>query len=263
LGITSGSGTDAVLILPDQAARLFVLDFEDLPARAAEAMPIVKLRLKKSVPFDIDSAALSYSAQRVGAGWQVVAVVTPQAIVQEYEQMAEELGLRPRWVNLSTLASLGLAEPMEPESAQPREGDGGLGSERDSQGLPAVLVVKYSPPWLTTAILQGRHLRLFRTAGIAAESEDGAAAQGPVLESIYPAVAYFQDTYAGRLERIYLCGLGETSAALADVLQTELPLQVAPLVEASRVAAGLDPDPAERHFAALLGIAREQQRAGN
>lgn len=250
LGLGDGSGpTDAALVIPDQAARLFVLHFEAFPQRATEAIPMVKWRLKKSVPFDIDSCTVSYFALRQDTGWEVVAVVTPQAILRSYEELAEGLGLRPRVVTLSTLAALGLVEESNPDG----EAGGPLG----------VLVAKYSPPWFTTSIIQGRQLVLFRTAGLTAGSEDRAVFPEQVLETIYPSVAYFQDTQAGRLGKLYLCGLGESGALIAEALEQELQLRALPLVaDPARMAgAGVEPLLAERHFTALLGMAREQQSA--
>ena len=58
--------SDAVLIIPDQAARLFVFTLDSLPKRPAEALSLVQFRLKKSVPFDIEFASVSYQAHRRG-----------------------------------------------------------------------------------------------------------------------------------------------------------------------------------------------------
>ena len=48
------------LIVPDTAVRVFVLDFDSLPPKAAEAVPVLRFRLRKMVPFDVEHAALSY-----------------------------------------------------------------------------------------------------------------------------------------------------------------------------------------------------------
>src|SRR5579864_2137138 len=53
----------AALILPDFAARVTVLDFDSFPSDAEEQLALVKFRVKKTVPFDIDSAAISYYVQ--------------------------------------------------------------------------------------------------------------------------------------------------------------------------------------------------------
>ncbi|MCH7979728.1 MAG: hypothetical protein IH935_12230, partial [Acidobacteria bacterium] len=190
---------------------------------------------------------------------QVVAVPTPQAVLQQYETLAESFGFRPRWVTLSTLASLELAEtanlkdaPGGAAPAAPAEGSNGK-----TPGLPGVLVAKYSPPGFTTAILQGRHLRLFRTVKVDANGE-GLLSPADVLEVLHPSVVYFQDNFEGPLQQAYLCGLGENSAAIAEALEGEMHLKTAPLVQEQHGGADADRSRWERHFAALLGVAREQ-----
>jgi hypothetical protein len=205
--------------------------------------------LKKSVPFDIEAAAISYHARRRGNEWEAVAVVTPQAVVRQYEDLATGLGLLPRQVTLSTLATLGLVN--DPAGANAPSG------ERSSGGL---LIAKYSPPWLTTAIVYGGSLHLFRTAAL----DEGSVEPLPpsrVLEALYPSVAYFQDTAGTSLEAALLCGMGATTGPIAEALKREFNLSAKTLLQESDSHTGNASVPdAERNMAALLGIAREQQR---
>jgi len=242
---------DAVLVVPDQAARLFVLDFEAFPERPAEALAVLKWRLKKSVPFEIESASISYSARRLHPAWQVVAVVTPQFVIRQYEDVVRGLGLRPRWVTLSTLACLGLAEDSR--------GNGSGGADSTDGPVPGVLLVKYSPPWLTLCILQQDCLRLFRTVGLTAkDTASSLAAQ--VLEALYPSFAYFQDHFQSPLEQAYLCGLGQESDITAAALEREMAIRSQLLLsEPASLPAGLGFADAERYFASILGMIREQQ----
>src|SRR5579862_4943078 len=53
----------AAVILPDYAARVTVLDFDSFPSSAEEQLSLVRFRVKKTVPFDIDSAAVTYYVQ--------------------------------------------------------------------------------------------------------------------------------------------------------------------------------------------------------
>ena len=255
LGRNGGTPTnshmlDIALVIPDQAARVFFLSFDQFPSQASQAIPLVRWKLKKSVPFDIDASTVSYAARRTANEWEVLAVVSPAAIVSQYEALMQRAGLQPRFVTLSTLGSLGLV-PMdeEPQTAEPDAG--------------SYLLAKYSPPWLTTAILHEGSVRLFRTVPIGSND----ATRPPqdslreFLEAVHPSVAYFQDNFGRPLERAYLCGLGEISAALAESLSIELRLQSRPLLEESPAAvSGMDPALAERNLAALMGISRVRRR---
>ena len=72
----------AALILPDNCVRIAVLDFDTLPEKEEERRPLINFRLRKSVPFDIDEAALSYFPQ---AGKKVIVALAPSEIVAHYE----------------------------------------------------------------------------------------------------------------------------------------------------------------------------------
>src|SRR5689334_13484897 len=54
---------DVALILPDYSARIAVLDFDQFPSDDKEQISLIRFRLKRSVPFDVESAAISYFAQ--------------------------------------------------------------------------------------------------------------------------------------------------------------------------------------------------------
>jgi type IV pilus assembly protein PilM len=242
--LASGRGRDTALIVPDQAARVFFLDFDSLPQHASEAIPLVRWRLKKSVPFDIEDSTVAYFARRREAQWAVVAVVSPHAIIRQYESLAESAGLKPRLLTLSTLATLGLL----PAPA----GDAGPGS-------PSVLVAKYSPPAFTTAIVHDGSLCLFRSVSIGRAT--GEVSMTELREAIYPAVAYFQDNYGGTLETAYLCGLGESTAAIAESLAQELHLASVPLLaESALPRSGWDGAQLDRNLAAVAGLFRQRRR---
>src|ERR1700709_1535281 len=53
----------AALILPDYSSPRQVLDFDAFPAKAEEQQALVRFRMKKTVPFDIETAAVSFYAQ--------------------------------------------------------------------------------------------------------------------------------------------------------------------------------------------------------
>src|SRR6202158_1417340 len=89
MAVRSLSGTqaarkrkDVALILPDFSARISVLDFDNFPADAKEQASLIRFRLKRSVPFDVETAAMSYWAQAGAKGkMDVVVVMAPLEIV--------------------------------------------------------------------------------------------------------------------------------------------------------------------------------------
>ena len=145
------------LVLPDAAMRVLLLDFDALPAKAAEALPIVRFRLKKLLPFDSDDAVVSYQVMSSAKTLvRVLAVAVPKEVLAEYEGLVREAGFEPGAVLPSTLAAVAGLNEME----------------------AAVLLVNASEAGVTTAIVQGSVLLLHRTVDMAAEGVEIAASPG-------------------------------------------------------------------------------------
>ena len=64
-------------------------------------------RLRKSLPFDVDKAKVSYQAQTSPAGMRVVAAVALNSVLEDYEAAFVEAGFSPGVVLPSMLAALG------------------------------------------------------------------------------------------------------------------------------------------------------------
>ncbi|HWB32182.1 MAG TPA: hypothetical protein VG714_03315, partial [Acidobacteriaceae bacterium] len=109
-------GRVVTLVVPDAAVRVLLVDFDELPSKQAEALPVVRFRLKKLLPFDADDAAVSYQVMAQGrGGTQVLAVAMPRESLREYEAMVREAGYEAGAVLPSTLAMLaGLEESERP-----------------------------------------------------------------------------------------------------------------------------------------------------
>lgn len=143
------SGRDVTLIVPDAAVRVLLLDFDELPGKEAEAIPVVRFRLKKLLPFDADEAAVSYQVMSsVKGSVQVLAVAMPREVLGEYEGMVRGAGYFPGAVLPSTLAALAGLDIAD----------------------SAVLVVNACTATLTTAILRGGMLLLHRSVDLRGDS---------------------------------------------------------------------------------------------
>src|ERR1700734_1645900 len=75
----------AAVILPDYCSRVAVLDFDTFPSDLEEQQALVRFRLKKSVPFEVDTAVVSYAQQeKTGAKVEILAAVMSSDIVVQY-----------------------------------------------------------------------------------------------------------------------------------------------------------------------------------
>ncbi len=208
LGSVGARSHDVIAILPDNAVRVVLLDFETLPAKPDEAQAVVRFRLKKSLPFDLEEANISYHAQSNNKGSQVVAAVVLKKVLEEYEAAFRDVGYSPGVVMPSMLAAIGAADAERP-----------------------TLVVKVDARTISLAILDQDHMLLIRTL----ENTRGVTITGDQLaEEVYPSVVFFQDTYNLNIERVYLSGLPETSVASA-ALKSQTGAQVEELVTTSQI----------------------------
>jgi len=210
LGGVSGRSRDVIAILPDTAVRVVLLDFETLPSKPEEAEAVVRFRLKKSLPFNLDEARVSYHAQTGGTGLRAIAAVVLNTVLQEYESAFRDAGYNPGVVMPSMLAALGAADADKP-----------------------TLVVKVDARSIGIAILDQEQVLLFRTL----ENVRGVTISGEQLaEEVYPSVVFFQDTYKLNIDRIYVAGLPEMVGA-APALKAQTGATVAELVAASQIGA--------------------------
>ena len=99
---------DVIALLPDAAVRVVLLDFETLPSNRQEAEGVVRFRLKKSLPFDVEKAKVSYHAQPANDAVRVVAAVALTTVIEEYESAFLQAGYSPGVVLPSMLAALGM-----------------------------------------------------------------------------------------------------------------------------------------------------------
>src|SRR6266850_594675 len=94
------------MILPDPVIRVFVQHFEEFPRSPQEAVPMLRWKLKKSVPFEADETLISYMRQSPREdGVDVVTALARLRIIREYESLAEGVGLRPGIVLSSPVAA--------------------------------------------------------------------------------------------------------------------------------------------------------------
>src|SRR5271154_2614196 len=104
LGGVAGRSKDVIAVVPDAAVRVMLVDFDTLPSDHEEALGVVRFRLKKSLPFDLEKAKVSFHAQKFPAGVRVVAAVALANVVEDYEAAFREAGFNPGVVLPSMLA---------------------------------------------------------------------------------------------------------------------------------------------------------------
>ena len=188
LSVVAGRSRDVVLIIPDATTRVMLLDFDTLPEKQQDAEGVVRFRLKKSLPFDIDHSAVSFDRQAAGNGVRVVAAVTPRPVLEEYESAVRDAGYHPGTVIPSMIAALGAVDATQP-----------------------TMVIKVESGTTTFAIVDRDQLLLYR-----ALENGGAAVTGEsIVDDVNTSLVYFEDRYSVTVERLLVSGVQSGQALQA------------------------------------------------
>jgi len=207
-----GRSRDVTAVLPDAAVRTVLLDFDSLPSDAQDASGVIRFRMRKSLPFDVEKARLSYHVVRGGAQVKVIAAVALATVVEEYEAAIVEAGYAPGVVLPSTIAALSAVESARP-----------------------TLVVKVDSAAVTVAILDQDDLRLVRTL----ENSRGRNIDPQQLaDDVYPSVVFFNDTFNSKIERVLVGGV-DSLHEVAPALEQVTGSAVEPLVGSRYLMGGL------------------------
>jgi len=223
---------DAALLVPDPVIRVFVQHFEDFPRNPEEALPMLRWKLKKSVPFEVEETLLSYMRQAPRAdGVDVVTAIARLRIVKEYEALMEEVTLRPGVVLSTTLAAISLLEDQKP-----------------------TLLARISGTSLTTAIVREGVLAGYRCTELPVHAD--ALTPHLLLEDIYPLAAYYQDTWQEGIQAVRVAGLGSRLPEFVQPLEDEFKCSVRSLLSAAISDGNLRADArplADRELDGLVG----------
>jgi type IV pilus assembly protein PilM len=186
----------AVVILPDHAARVAVLRFEQFPTDPKEQASLVRFRMKKSVPFDVETAAISYHATAPKPPMDVVVAVASLEIVARYEAAFRAAGLHAGHVTTAAIAAAELN--IHPGTS---------------------LMARRVGPLLTVSVLNGAAPRLIRTVELASDDAE------EVLGVLFPTLAYVEDELRTQAARILLCGFDEDGRAPDWVSELQIPAE--------------------------------------
>jgi type IV pilus assembly protein PilM len=178
------------LVVPDLIGKVSLVRFDRTPARRDDLDQLIRWQMKKSTPFPIDDACVTYSpGSRATEGNEFVVVAAKRDVIREYEGVCEEVGIEAGLVDLATFGVVNLFLSSGP----PPSGDW--------------LVVHMRPEYTSIVILRREDLIFFRNR---AEGD-----QEALQDVVHQTAMYYQDRLGGRgFARILLGGLGRTPGAV-------------------------------------------------
>lgn len=192
LGAVNARGS-LTLVVPDASARVLLLDFDTLPGKRQDALPVVRFRVRKMVPFDVDSASVSYQVMSHKPGQiSVLVTVMPADVLAEYESIVREAAYEPGVVLPSTLAAVA-----------------GLGH------AGSALVVNHSRFAVTTVVTQDDEMLLHRTIDLSGDLSGASAARDEEMaQAVITTLAWYEDTLRATPGALHYAGPGGVAAAM-------------------------------------------------
>ena len=216
LGRLGSRPARVALIIPDLAAKVSLVRFEQLPSKREDLDQLVRWQVRKSAPFPIEDACVTYTpgTRDTSSGAEFVVALARRDVIEEYESACGDAGVYAGLVDLTTfsVANLFLASDSAPT------GDW--------------LLVHMRPDYTSIAILRGQDVIFFRNR-IEGDEED------PLADLVHQTAMYYQDRLEGTgFSRVLLGGSGRLAFAVdlaRKNLEERLGVAVEP-IDPTRVA---------------------------
>jgi type IV pilus assembly protein PilM len=214
------------LVLPDTAAKVSLVRFEKVPARAQDLDQLVRWQVRKAAPFKPEDAQISWveGSQLTDGGREFVVTLARRDVVESYERVVAAAGAQAGIIDLSTFdlinAVLAIGAPP---------GDW--------------LLVHVARDYASLAIVRGPKLIFFRTRPNDAEGDLG--------DVVHQTAMYYEDRLGGgAFTRVILSGAASAGGAAGEIARASLEARLGTRVESldfrqtaamrDRITAGAD-----------------------
>jgi Tfp pilus assembly PilM family ATPase len=195
------------LVVPDVVAKVSLLKFEKIPPRMQDLEQLVRWQVRKSAPFPIEEAQVSFvNGQRSADGQELIVSLARRSVIEEYEQLCADAGAYAGLVDLATFNVINAVLAGRPA---PASGVSAGAPEEDW------LLVNVAADSASIALLRGSHLIFFRNR--AADTD------GTLADLVHQTTMYYQDRLQGAgFARVLLAGGAgvRVAADLDQVRQT-------------------------------------------
>lgn len=184
------------LVIPDAVARVSLVRFETVPARASDLDQLIRWQVKKTAPFPIEEAQVSYvRGLRTDEGQEFVVNIARRTVIEEYEGLCGEAGAHAGIVDLSTFGVINalLASGVAPA------GDW--------------MLINVAPDSASIAIMRGSDLILLRSRS--------ADAGGSAVDLMHQTAVYYEDRLKGTgFSRAFVVGIAYARGDVDQVRQS-------------------------------------------
>jgi Tfp pilus assembly PilM family ATPase len=170
------------LVIPDPVAKISLVKFQQVPAKAQDLDQVIRWQVRKAAPFPIEEAQVSFVPAAHGPdGQEFIVSLAKREIVTEYESLCADGGAHAGLIDVSTFNV--------------------INAVLAGTGAPSGdwLLVNVAPDWASMAILRGHDVMFFRSRG--------AEGEGTLADLVHQTAMYYEDRLSGAgFGRVMLCG---------------------------------------------------------
>ena len=186
-----GRSRHVALVLPDSAAKVSLVRFEQSPPRGRDLEAMLRWQVRKSVPFRVEDAQITWAEGQTleGGGREFLVALSRRDVIAQYEAALTAAGAHAGLVDLASfnLVNLLLAGGDEQLDA---------------------LLVHLAPDFVTLIIVRAGRVIFYRHRG----SEGGES----LADLVHQTAMYYEDRLSGRgFGRVVLAGATQGPAGVA------------------------------------------------
>ena len=203
-----GRTRHVALVVPDTVAKVSLVRFENVPAKVQDLTELVRWQIKKTSPFPLEEAVVTFTpgARHAEGGQEFVVAAARQDVIHQYEQACTLAGVHAGLIDLATFSVI----------------NGVLASRTQAGG--DWLLVHVTPTYTTLTVIRDGQVIFFRN-----RSDD---AEGTLADLVHQTSMYYEDRLQGAgFARVLIAGAAVDPVG-ADALRRSLEERLGLTVEA-------------------------------
>jgi type IV pilus assembly protein PilM len=202
-----GRSKRVALVLPDTTAKVSLVRFEKVPARVQDLDQLIRWQVRKTAPFRIEDAQLSWipGVQLDGGGREFVVSMARRDVIERFERVCDAAGVHAGVVDIASFSQI---------------------NAQLATGLDAGdwLLVHLASDYVTLAVVRGEDLVFFRNRAIGGESD--------LADLVHQTAMYHEDRLGGGgFARVVLAGASLAGAEQAERLRRGIEERIGGRVE--------------------------------